>query len=148
MSFDIIPVPIVRSPRDEHPREGRGFSRDEIAKAGLTVRETRDMGLIVDLRRKTSHQENIDALSQYIKDIKTVAKAVKAEAAPSSAKLEAISVLSSLRAVSKANAQKLVDAGIKTIEDLAYCEITKVIAKTGIDEDALTTMVKAALKKV
>ena len=39
-------------------------------------------------------------------------------------------------------------AGIKTFEDLAYCDITKVVKKTGIDEERITAMVKAALKKV
>jgi hypothetical protein len=56
--------------------------------------------------------------------------------------------LASLRAVKAAEAPLLVDAGIKSMSDLAYCDIPKVAKKTGIDEDRITAMVKAALKKV
>jgi len=61
---------------------------------------------------------------------------------------KAAAELSSLRAVKKDEAEQLVAAGIKSIADLAYCDIDKVAKKTGIKEDRITAMVKAALKKV
>lgn len=148
MSFDIIAEPTVRSPDDAKPRRGRGFSRHEVQKAGLSIKEARDMGLIIDKRRRSTYDENVEALKQYMKDLKEVAKKVKAPKVKTDKKDDAVSVLSSIRAVKKADATKLVDAGIFTLEDLAYCEIPKVAKKSGIDEDALTVMVKAALKKV
>ena len=60
----------------------------------------------------------------------------------------AIEELTALRAVKVSEAPLLVDAGIKSVSDLAYCDIPKVAKKTGIDEDRVTAMVKAALKKV
>ncbi|MHA2212415.1 MAG: ribosomal protein L13e [Candidatus Thorarchaeota archaeon] len=147
MDFDSFSDSSVKSPRDGQPRIGRGFSRAEIQAAGLTVKEARRMGIIVDLRRKTSHPENADTLVGYKKAMQEVAASVVSEA-PSKATEDAVAGLASLRAVKKAEAQLLVDAGIKTVEDLAYMEITKVAKKTGIDEDRLTEMVKAALKKV
>ena len=148
MSFDIFAEPVVKSPYDIHPRKGRGFSKDEVKQAKLTVKEVRRMGLIVDLRRKTSHDENVDVLKQYLKEIKQVAAAVKKEKAPSKDVSKAVTDLSTLKAVKKVEAEKLVKAGIKTISDLAYCEIVKVANKTGIDENRITAMVKAALNKV
>jgi large subunit ribosomal protein L13e len=149
MSFDIIAEPTVKSPRDGRPKRGRGFSSEETAQAGLTIEEARRMGLIVDLRRKTVHQENVDALKQYIKDLEKLVKSLAEEEAPVKVKAAApADDLGSLRAVKKDEVPLLVKAGIKTFEDLAYCDISKVANKTGIDEDRITAMVKAALKKV
>ncbi len=148
MSFDIIPEPAVRSPTDAKARRGRGFSKSEITKAGLGVKEARDMGLIIDLRRKTLYDENVEALNQYIIDLESYVSALEAEAPSAGADYEAISLLSSLKEVKKSDAEKLVKSGIRTFEDLAYCEIDKVTKKSGIDEDTLTAMIKSALKKV
>ncbi|MFW9789068.1 MAG: ribosomal protein L13e, partial [Candidatus Thorarchaeota archaeon] len=127
MSFDIIAEPTVRSPRDGRPKRGRGFSSEETAQAGLTINEARQMGLIVDLRRKTVHPENVDALKQYIKDLEEIVASLAEEAAPAQVKGAAPKDdLGSLRAVKKTDVPLLVKAGIQTFEDLAYCDITKV----------------------
>jgi len=147
MSFDTFAEPVVKSPRDARPKLGRGFSIDEAKQAGLTIAEARRMGLVVDLRRKTAHQENIDALKQYAKDVKKIAATVL-KPKPVKRLDKAIDALSSLRAVKKVEAEQLAEIGIMNVSDLAYCEITKVAKKTGIDEDRVTAMVKAALKKV
>jgi hypothetical protein len=149
MSFDIIAEPTAKSPRDARPRRGRGFSNDEVSQAGLTIDEARRMGLIVDIKRKTVHPENVAALKQYIKDLENLVASMAEEAEPTKSKAAApADDLLSLRAVKKADVPLLVKAGIKTFEDLAYCDISKVAKKTGIDEDRITNMVKAALKKV
>ena len=148
MSFDIIPEPSVKSPGNRKPRRGRGFSKSEILKAGLDMKEARDMGLIVDIRRKTFYEDNVEALKQYSKDLESYVAALESELPSTGSEFEAVDVLSSLKAVKKSDAKKLVKAGIMTLEDLAYCELDKVAKKTEIDEDALTEMVKAALKKV
>ncbi|TFF66949.1 hypothetical protein EU520_01725 [Candidatus Thorarchaeota archaeon] len=140
--------PVVRSPGEGKPRRGRGFSRKEIADADLTVREARDMGLIVDLRRRTIHPENVEALKEYQEDLKTVADELIEAMTPSEDTEEAIKELASLSAVKKSEAMALVEADIKSLEDLAYCDIEKVSNKTDIDVDRLTNMVEAALKKI
>ena len=147
MSFDTFAEPVVKSPRDARPKIGRGFSIDEAKQAGLTIAEARRMGLIVDLRRKTTHQENIDALKQYAKDVLKIAATVS-KPKPVKGLDKAIDELSTLRAVKKVEAKQLAEIGIMNMSDLAYCEITKVVKKTGIDEDRVMAMVKAALKKV
>ncbi len=147
MTFDIIPEPAVKSPRDATMRSGRGFTRDELKQADLTVKNARDMGLIVDLRRKTMHPKNVELLKQYIKEMDAVVASM-ADETPTAVEIDSVKELSSLRAVKKAEAEALVGAGIKTLSDLAYCDIPKVAAKTGIDEDRMTAMVKAALAKV
>jgi large subunit ribosomal protein L13e len=149
MSFDIIAEPTVKSPRDGRPKRGRGFSSEETAQAGLTIDEARHMGLIVDIRRNTVHPENVDALKQYMKDLEDLVTAMAEEAEPMKVKTDTLTDdLSSLRAVKSTDVPLLLKAGIKTFEDLAYCDISKVAKKTGIEEDRITAMVKAALKKV
>jgi large subunit ribosomal protein L13e len=149
MSFDIIAEPTVKSPRDGRPKRGRGFSSEETAQAGLTIDEARRMGLIVDIRRNTIHPENVDALKQYMKDLEDLVTAMAEEAEPMKVKTDTLTDdLSSLRAVKSTDVPLLLKAGIKTFEDLAYCDISKVAKKTGIEEDRITAMVKAALKKV
>ncbi|TFF92082.1 hypothetical protein EU545_02015 [Candidatus Thorarchaeota archaeon] len=148
MSFDIIVEPMVRAPKTAKPRRGRGFSRDELEQAELTMKDARDMSVLVDIRRKTAYPENVEALKQYLKDLEKIAAALEKEAAPKIDADAAAAELSSLRAVKKAEAPLLVDAGILSLEDLAYCEIEKVAKKTGIDEERITAMVKSALNKI
>ena len=208
MSFEIFPEPQVKSPGSAQPRRGRGFSAEETTRAGLTIAEARQMGLIVDLRRKTAHDENVEVLKRYVEELDKIiaeVKKVKPEPAPKPVKKEpakkepakkkktpekeppkkkptkkkapkkepakkptkaepakkepvkkkptkkeeeAIAELSSLRAVKKEEAEKLVDAGITTLSDLAFCEIDKVAKKTGIDVNRISAMMTAALKRI
>jgi ribosomal protein L13E len=55
----------VESPATNNPRKGRGFSRDELAAAKLSIEEAREAGLIVDLRRKSKYKENIESLKNF-----------------------------------------------------------------------------------
>lgn len=148
MSFDVIAEPFVKSPKDAKPRRGRGFTKSELNEAELSVKEARDMGLIVDLRRKSTHPENVEILKNFIKEMEELVEAIMAEEEAKPEAPDAVAELSSLRQVKKADAQALVEAGITSLEDLAYCEIDKVAKKSGIEEDRLTAMVKAALNKV
>ena len=151
MSFDIIAEPAVKSPVDARFRRGRGFSIEETVQSGLTVDDARKMGLLVDMRRRTAYPENIEALKQYQKDLEEFIKALAEEeesaAAAASAK-KSVDDLSKLKSVTTEEAKLLTSAGIETISDLAYCDITKVAAKTGITEERITEMVKIALKRV
>lgn len=154
MSFDIITEPVVKSPKSARPRRGRGFSYTETEEAGLDVMEAREMGLIIDNRRRTTHPENVEILKQFMKDFEKLAVEVLSEpkkkpsAKPKVSSEKVIAELSSLRAVKKPEAESLFTAGITSLSDLAYCDIPKTAKKTGIDEERITLMVKAALKKV
>ncbi|MFW9812145.1 MAG: ribosomal protein L13e [Candidatus Thorarchaeota archaeon] len=148
MSYDIIAEPMVKSPNDGRPKRGRGFSVEETKQVGLTIDDARKMGLIVDLRRKTVHPENVEALNQYMKDLEKLVAKLAEETAPKKDAAKIAKNLASLRGVKVDEAKLLVDAGILSFSDLAYCDIPKVAKKTGIDEERITAMVKAALKKV
>ncbi len=148
MGYNIRVEPSVKSPKDLRPKRGRGFTKSEIRAADLTVKDARDMGLMVDLRRKTLHEANVEALKQYVTEMEAFVEALMAEESKKPDASDAVTALSSLKSVKKNEAELLAAAGIKTVEDLAYCEIDKVAKKTGIAGGRLTTMVKAALDKV
>jgi ribosomal protein L13E len=53
---------------------GRGFSPEELKKAGLNKAEASRLGLPVDLRRKTAHDENVEAIKAYVEKKKAETK--------------------------------------------------------------------------
>jgi ribosomal protein L13E len=55
-------------------RSGRGFSRDELKKAGLNHTEAARIGLPTDLRRRTAHEKNIEAIKAHVEKKKVEAK--------------------------------------------------------------------------
>ncbi len=54
----------VISPGFKTPRTGRGYSKDELAAAKFSIKDARDAGLIVDLRRQTKYPENVASLKE------------------------------------------------------------------------------------
>jgi len=59
---------------DGKQRSGRGFSREELKKAGLNSTEAARLGLPADFRRKTAHDENVEAIKVYVEKAKAEAK--------------------------------------------------------------------------
>lgn len=48
-------------------REGRGFSLSELKAVGLSKSKARKLGIAIDKRRKTSLENNINMLKEFIK---------------------------------------------------------------------------------
>ncbi|MGQ9507150.1 MAG: ribosomal protein L13e [Candidatus Bathycorpusculaceae bacterium] len=55
-------------------RYGKGFSREELKKAGISLREALKSGIPVDFRRKTIHTENVGAVKAFIEKEKPKTK--------------------------------------------------------------------------
>lgn len=47
-------------------RRGRGFSRGELRQAGITIGQALRVGLSVDVRRRTVHDENVKLVQQQL----------------------------------------------------------------------------------
>ena len=74
-------IKVVITKHNKKQNIGRGFSTTELAKAGVNKQQAKQIGLPVDVKRKSAHDQNIATIKEYAEK----AKAQKAEAA---AKLE------------------------------------------------------------
>jgi ribosomal protein L13E len=70
---------------DEKQRMGKGFSREEVKKAGLNLQEARRIELPIDFRRRTAHDGNVEAVKAYAAQEKTKRKPKPKPAAPKTA---------------------------------------------------------------
>ncbi len=55
-------------------RYGKGFSREELKKAGLSLREALKLRIPIDSRRKTIHEENVEVIKNSLGTKKPVSK--------------------------------------------------------------------------
>ncbi len=69
---------------DGKQRFGRGFSREELRKAGSSLKEAVKLGLLVDDRRKTVHDENVEAAKVFLKERRPASKPKKPRRKPKS----------------------------------------------------------------
>ncbi len=59
---------------DSGQRNGKGFSKGEIKKAGSNPEDARKIGLPVDPRRRTIYDENVEVVKAHIENEKAKAK--------------------------------------------------------------------------
>ena len=52
-------------------RAGRGFSLNELKKAGITVNMAEKLGIRTDKRRRSCREENVKALRTLIQEVKS-----------------------------------------------------------------------------
>ena len=71
---------------DEKQRLGRGFSRGELKKAGSSLHEAVKLGVPVDEKRKTAHEENVEAVKTLIQQRRPAPKPIVKIAAKPAAK--------------------------------------------------------------
>ncbi len=50
-------------------RGGRGFSRGELREARIDVKRALKLGISIDSRRKTKHEENVKRLKKYLRSL-------------------------------------------------------------------------------
>jgi large subunit ribosomal protein L13e len=51
-------------------RCGKGFSGEELKKAGLSFKDALKLGIPVDSKRRTAHEENVDAIKSFLEGAK------------------------------------------------------------------------------
>jgi predicted flap endonuclease-1-like 5' DNA nuclease len=102
--------PIVK--RSMKTRKGKGFSKAELKDAELSVNEALKYGIPIDLRRSTKYEENVKKLKTFFEKTKPEAPTKEEKAKTARSKIEDI------EGIGPTYAKKLVDAGIKTTDDL------------------------------
>ena len=69
---------------DGKQRFGRGFSRGELKKAGSSLKEAVKLGLLVDDKRKTVHDQNVEAAKAFVQERRLASKPKMARRKPKS----------------------------------------------------------------
>jgi large subunit ribosomal protein L13e len=70
----------IKAKVPKHPgkqRLGRGFSRDELKKAGSSLTEAVKLGIPTDSRRKTMHEDNVAVVKIFLEGRKAASKPKK-----------------------------------------------------------------------
>lgn len=61
--------------------ESRGFSLTELKNAGLTKQDAKKIGIPLDIKRKSAHDENVETLKKHAEEAKAEAKPKEPEPA-------------------------------------------------------------------
>ena len=124
--------------RKRRIRTGRGFSKGELREVNLSVREALKLGIPVDVRRSTKHNENIKILKSYLTEslhaekpsrpAKIRSKSVKKKSEEKAG--ETMLDLTRVPGIGQKRAQQLKNAGINSVEKLAEAdpkELSKIL---------------------
>ena len=65
--------------KDGKPKEGRGFSTEKLKKTELDIKKALKLGIPVDLKRRTFHEENVEALKEHLRNLKSPEKPKKSK---------------------------------------------------------------------
>jgi len=68
--------------RNGRKSTSRGFSLMELRKAGLTRQDAKKMGVPLDVKRKSAHNENVETLRAHAEKAKPKAKPKEPERKP------------------------------------------------------------------
>jgi ribosomal protein L13E len=78
-------IPIITDQTGKK-RRGKGFSLNELKEAGLNTSDTKKLGVHLDRKRKTAHEQNIKTLKVHATKAKSEAKAKPATESTKKAK--------------------------------------------------------------
>ncbi|HMK94677.1 MAG TPA: ribosomal protein L13e [Candidatus Limnocylindrales bacterium] len=68
--------------RNGRKSTSRGFSLTELQKAGLTKQDAKKIGVPLDVKRKSAHDENVETLKAHAEKAKPKAKPKEPERKP------------------------------------------------------------------
>jgi len=130
--------------RKRKSRRGKGFSRGELKEKGLSFKQALKMGIPIDIRRSTKHDENVETLKTYlsIDTTKTYpeGRKQKAEATTPEATLD----LAKVKGIGQKLSEKLMKAGIKDVNELAASSPEKIAKTIGVSEERASIFIENA----
>ena len=74
-------IKIIITKQNGRQSIGQGFSPNELKEANVNKQQAKQIGLRVDVKRKSTHKENVDCIKAHAQQAKT-----KAETSPKPAK--------------------------------------------------------------
>jgi large subunit ribosomal protein L13e len=61
---------------------GKGFSPNELKEAGVNKQQAKQLGFRVDVKRKSTHKENVDCIKTHAQEARTKAAALPKKPKP------------------------------------------------------------------
>ena len=101
-------------------RKGKGFSRRELKEIGLSLKQAVKLGIEIDSRRSTKHDENVKNLKTYLS---------KRESTP-----EIIGALTEVKGIGQKRFEQLKAIGIDSVKKLAESNPKEIAEKLGVSE--------------
>jgi predicted flap endonuclease-1-like 5' DNA nuclease len=128
--------------RNMKTRKAKGFSKKELKEAQISLDEALRHGIPVDTRRSSKHEDNVQTLRTFIEETKSIVPK-KEETKVAKSKIE------NIEGIGPTYAQKLIEIGIKTTEDLLQAGSAPkgredIAAKTGISKKLILEWVNLA----
>jgi len=139
--------------RKRRIRAGRGFSRGELREVNLSVREALNLGIPVDVRRSTRHDENVEILKSYLAEALHVEKSPKSAVTISDRNVKKKSKektgktmldLIEVPGIGQKRAQQLKNAGINSIDELVKADPKEVSKNLQVTEKTVSKWIANA----
>ena len=136
--------------RKRRIRAGRGFSRGELREVNLSVKEALKLGIPVDIRRSTVHDENIDVLKSFLAETLQAKKSLTSEAVvhakerKRSKEVKVTHNLTQVPGIGEKRAQQLKIMGIDSIEKLAEADPKELSKKLKVSEKSVSKWISNA----
>ena len=115
--------------RKRRIRVGKGFSRDELKAVGLSVKQALKMGIPVDVRRSTMHEENVETLKSFLAETMKGKETFDLRKVPG---------------IGEKRAQQLKDIGIDSVEKLARSSPKVLSEKLNVSEKTASRWISSA----
>jgi len=115
--------------RKRRIRVGKGFSRDELKAVGLSVKQALKMGIPVDVRRSTMHEENVGALKSFLAETMKGKETLDLRKVPG---------------IGEKRAQQLKGIGIDSVEKLARSSPKVLSEKLNVSEKTASRWISSA----
>ncbi|MFX0132950.1 MAG: helix-hairpin-helix domain-containing protein, partial [Candidatus Hodarchaeota archaeon] len=143
-----LKIPIVKSPsRIIDKRLGKGFSIKEIKAATIPLSEFNRLNLKIDYRRRTIYDSNVEFLGRKYRELLSE-EIIEREALEKLEKREKeiIKNLIKIPSISKKIAKRLVNTGVKSIEDLMKEDASSLAIDIGEKEKIVNQWIKDSKK--
>ena len=122
--------------RKRKARKGKGFSREELREVGLSFGEALRLGIPIDTRRSTKHDQNVESLNAYLsRDLRREVEVAAPEVAVG---------LTEVKGIGPKTAGRLKEAGIGTANELAASTPEKVAKAVGSSEEKASRFIEYA----
>ncbi len=122
--------------RKKGERKGKGSSRAELKEVCISTTDALQLDIPIDIRRSTKHEKNVHTLQIYVESLKS-------EPSLPIDEIETIQ-LTEVKGIGPKTMEKLVDAGIMSVNELVEIDTERIAEVISISNDRTSTLIENA----